>query len=55
MSHDDYAPRSAPQERKAGSPEDDLEQEFYTALRAAGASPEEAQSCLRCGTPDAGR
>ena len=27
-------------------PQDDLEQEFYTALRAAGASPEQAQSCL---------
>lgn len=27
-------------------PQDDFEQELYTALRAAGASPEEAQSCL---------
>lgn len=26
--------------------QEELEQEFYTALRAAGASAEEAQSCL---------
>lgn len=41
---------------EAGQPsEDALEQEFYTALRAAGASPEDAQTCVRCAAPVAGR
>jgi hypothetical protein len=34
---------------------DEVDQEFYTALRAAGASPEEAQSCLQAGLPTAAR
>lgn len=38
-----------------GTAEDELEQEFYTALRAAGASPEDARSCLQTGgTPAEG-
>ena len=38
-----------PSEPEANSStlQDELDQEFYTALRAAGASPEEAQSCVR--------
>lgn len=44
--------RRAPQlegETRAGN--DDLEQEFYTALRAAGASAEDARSCLQDAVP----
>jgi hypothetical protein len=35
-------------------PQDDLEQELYAALRAAGASPEQARLCLGEGSPEAG-
>lgn len=36
---------------EAGKPQDEVatEQELYAALRAAGASPEEAQSCIAAG------
>lgn len=55
MSNESQETRQVPQPDAAGPSEDELEQEFYTALRAAGASPEEAQTCMQCAAPVAGR
>lgn len=48
---DDRTP--SPQNEEPGLPNDDLEQEFYTALRAAGASAEDARSCIQAAVPAA--
>lgn len=55
MSNESQQTRHAAQPDAARLSEDELEQEFYTALRAAGASPEDAQTCVQCAAPAAER
>lgn len=55
MSNESEQTRHVARPDPARPSEDELEQEFYTALRAAGASPEDAQTCVRCAAPDSAR
>jgi len=44
---DDRTPPQTSHSEDTHALDEELQQEFYAALRAAGASPEDAQSCLK--------